>query len=465
MAGCALVLGGCPGDDAATPDAAPSGRDAGDGFHDDLSMPEEPTLSVGDFRLAGECGSCHPTHYAEWKTSMHAYAMVDPVFRAMVAVRQRDFDGAQDQFCTQCHSAIGTRGGEIVDNFSFDDLSPIVLEGITCESCHRVRELRRLHNSGHVIDPSGPIFGPIADPLETPAHRTEHSPLLERSEFCAGCHDVLEVDGLFLERPYDEWLESPDSGTERTCQGCHMPAYVGTAVRGGPERTLHRHRFVGVDVPLSDGFVTDAERETIREGVRDLLGGAADLRLSAQPAVEPGEQIDLVVTVENLISGHNLPTGSTFIRQLWVEVIARDAAGTVLYETGTLDANGDLRDHFSELDAYGDADLLSFGSTLLAPNGDPEIFSWRAVEHVSRSLPPLHERTHTLFVPTTTETVGPIEIQARLRFRTHPPFLLRRLGLADLVDRLQVYDIATATRLVDCGEPLVPPPPDPTPGG
>ena len=55
------------------------------------------------------CQECHPDHVREWSGSMHAYAMVDPVFRALVRVRQREFDGAQDPFCLQCHSAtLGT---------------------------------------------------------------------------------------------------------------------------------------------------------------------------------------------------------------------------------------------------------------------------------------------------------------------------------------------------------------------
>ena len=40
-------------------------------------MPAEPTLSVVDFRSATFCATCHPDHYDEWSTSMHAYATED----------------------------------------------------------------------------------------------------------------------------------------------------------------------------------------------------------------------------------------------------------------------------------------------------------------------------------------------------------------------------------------------------
>ena len=51
----------------------------------------------------------------------------------------------------------------------------------------------------------------------------------------------------------------------------------------------------------------------------------------------------LNVAVENL-AGHSLPSGSTADRQMWVETIIRDEAGNIVYESGTLDENDDIRD-------------------------------------------------------------------------------------------------------------------------
>ena len=436
---CAAAFG-C-GDDAMSGPDADAGTEAG--YHDELSAPAKPTVSVDSFSSAKSCATCHPRHYEQWKTSMHAYSMVDPVFRALVRERQRAFGGEQDKFCTQCHTAIGTRGGDIEAGFAFEELSELSLEGITCESCHRVSDVRRTHNSGHVLAPDGPVRSTIEDPVASSAHESEYSPLHGSSEFCAGCHDVLEVNGLNLERPYEEWLESPSREEGEGCQGCHMPTYRAPAATNGPERTCHDHGFVGVDVPLAEGFATPEEVAEIREEVRALLGGAASVELEAPEEIDAGEQLDVIVDVKNNIRGHNLPTGSTFMRQLWLEVIARDAEGDVIYETGTLDANQDLRDHFSELDPYGDDDLIAFHSTLIDETGTPVMFSWNATEHFTNAIPPAHERTFTLFVPTSTDTPGPIEIDARLRFRTHAPYLLRRLGLERLVDDIEIYDLAS----------------------
>ncbi len=432
--------------DAGQPDA--SGEpEAPSELFDELSMPAEPTLSASDFEGAQSCARCHPDHVSQWRSSAHAYAMVDPVYRALVKVRQADLDGREDRFCLQCHSAIATRGGEITPGFTFEGLSEIALEGVTCEACHKISSVERPYNAGHTLDPRGPMRGPLSDPAPTDAHESASSPLFQGALLCGSCHDVIESDGLHLERPYAEWLESEAAEQEQPCQRCHMPTRAGKAATDGPDRpVIHEHRFVGVDLPLVEGFIADPdELETVRAQIATLLGGAAELRLAASPATRVGGQVDLQATITNRISAHSLPTGTTFIRQLWLEITVTDAQGAVIYQTGHLDEGGDLRDHFSSTDPYGDPDLITLGSSLVNAEGSPEIFSWRATEHTSTALSPRYSRTYTLFIPTTQATLGPLQIEARLRFRSHPPYLLRALGLADLVDQVPIHDIARAS--------------------
>ncbi len=417
---------------------------------DALSMPAEPTLSVDSFTSASECAECHPRHYAEWSTAMHAYATVDPVWRALVGVRQADFNGERDKFCVQCHTAIGTRGGEITANFSWDDLSPISLEGVTCEACHKISSIERPFTGGHVLDESGPIRGPIRDPVETFFHESEYSEIFDSSELCASCHDVFEQHGLNLERPYAEWLESPAAREGKNCQSCHMPTYTGQAavLDGVPERdNLHSHRFIGVDLPLSPTFIEDpAVFEEVRREVKALLASAGEIELSAGDAVSAGALLNVNATVRNLIDAHNLPTGATFNRQVWIALTATDAAGTVLFETGHLDANGDLRTWGSD-EPDSDAHLTTFQSGFTDADGNRTPFPWRAVENVSNSIAPLTERSTTFPIPTA-GAVGPITIDAKLRFRQAPPFVARALGLGAAVPRIEIHEIGEATLTV-----------------
>lgn len=446
------TVGACGEDPQPAADAQVSDADAGI-LNDDLSMPLTPTVDSSKFMGSATCGGCHTQHYDEWKSSMHSYAMIDPVYRAAVKVRQADREGREDRFCLQCHSPIGTRSGDIQPGFDFEALEDITLEGVNCETCHSISEVQRPFNAGLVMDVGGPFKGPIQNPESSPAHDTEFSELFSSSKLCASCHDVVEVDGLNLERPYQEWLESPAAQNGVECQTCHMATYRGKATNTSVERDLHEHYFVGVDMPLESDFLpTPEDYDALRGRIANLLTNAATITLEAQPG-EAGDQLDLYVSIHNNIVAHNIPTGSTFNRQVWLEVIATDADNNVLYETGTLDGNGDLRNYWSEDEAYSDHDLIEFGSRLTDIAGNPTVFSWRATEHHTNSLSPLYDRTSTLFIPTSGTTNGPVHVEARLRFRSFPPYLLRALGLSEFVGNLEVFDIDSISIDVDLLEP------------
>ncbi|MCY1058784.1 multiheme c-type cytochrome [Nannocystis sp. SCPEA4] len=407
-----------------------SGSD--DLLYDELSMPRVPTVALDSFTSAEDCGLCHQTHYAEWATSAHAYAMKDPVFRAFVAVRQENYAGKQDKFCLQCHTPIGTRGGDIEAGFEFADLQPITLEGVTCESCHKVASLARPYNSGHVLDPDGPMRGTIAAPIPSSFHESQFSLLHGGSAFCAGCHDLREVSGLVLERPYAEWQQSPAVAAGVQCQDCHMPRYEGQAVAGGPTRTLHRHTWIGAGIPLLEGFIMPDQEAALRVEVKRLLAGAARVDIAAPASVRAGDVVDLGIIVKNNIAAHNFPTGSTFNRQAWVEVVVRDGDGRVVFATGTLDTSGEPRG----------PGLLQLGSVLVDARGQRVLFPWRATEHVSNALEPLRERAFRLHVATASAGRGPLSVEARVLFRAFSPDALRALGLDEYAARLEVHEVS-----------------------
>jgi hypothetical protein len=223
-----------------------------------------------------------------------------------------------------------------------------------------------------------------------------------------------------------------------------MPEGTGEAVDGGPERQIHSHRFRGVGIPLLEGFVPDVDTlATLDAEVEELLSGASKVEVTHPDTLLAGEQLDLVVTIQNLIPGHNLPTGSNFLRQFWLELTVTDSEGRVLYRTGDLDSNGDLRNVWSEADPFGDPDLITLTSELLDGKGQPVLFPWDAVELVNRAIAPAHERTYTLFVPVPEDAATPLEVRASLLFRAFPPYLLRTLGLSDYVGKLKIRTLSS----------------------
>jgi hypothetical protein len=446
---CAPGLAGSDGGiadgfDRVSPSAATS--DGGiAGVVDPVSMPAFPPLAPTDVPSAASCGACHPRQLAEWQGSRHADAMSDRVFQALVSLRQRARQGKEDRFCVQCHGVVGVRSGDVHPGFDFASLSPTSMDGVSCAVCHGADAIVRPNNAGLSLPIDGVVRGGLADPATGGVHHSVSAPHLATSLFCASCHDVYELRGLSLERPYEEWLSSPAASPGMTCQDCHMPLYDGKAANGGPDRKgLRSHRFVGFDPP---GARTAAEPETRAAFAADLqalLGSAARMEIHAGDAAV-GETLDVVVSVENRIAGHSLPTGSTFVRQCWIELRVTDDAGRAVYESGTLDGNGDLRDRWSSLEPYGDPDLVALSSQLLDQTGEPALFPWEAAEHRRNALRAGETRTFTYFVPVPADAQGTLHFAARLRMRPAPPFLLRLLGLDELLPLDDPRDLANAS--------------------
>jgi hypothetical protein len=418
----ALMLA-CPGtepEDSPQPDdSSPLVEDSGD-----PALPEEPPFSLDQFASSSECAACHPDHVEEWSQSRHAYAMEDPLFQALSDIRRAQAPELEERFCLQCHSAIGVRTGDIGPGFEFSTLDPLTMEGITCTSCHTVTEVFRPGNAGHRLDPTGPMRGPIEDPVTSAAHASEGDPeLFESAAFCASCHEVTEESGLPLERPYAEWLQSPAGEEGRPCQSCHMPERTGPAALGGPDRRLHSHRWLGVE----DGL--------------ELLEGSATVVLDLPEQAGPGATLPVVVTVRNEVDAHAFPTGTTFLRQFWLELTVYDG-DSLVYSSGELDELGDLQDHWSEVSPYGDPDLVSLSSGFLDADGQRTLFTHEAAEHGSPAISPLHEKTWSYLVELPAELSSEeLSVGVRLRFREAPPFLMRLVGLSDALD---VTDIDAA---------------------
>jgi len=97
----------------------------------------------------------------------------------------------------------------------------------------------------------------------------------------------------------------------------------------GTDRKVHDHSFVGVDYPLDTVRLRDPQKPKRQA----LLSSAATLE------VEPGrvnfDRLSVRVTIQNQ-SGHNLPTGFAFARQMWLEVTALADGTRPIFASGVL---------------------------------------------------------------------------------------------------------------------------------
>ena len=466
------------------------------------------------FLDATECKSCHPVHYREWKTSMHAYAQHSPIFVAFQEFIQARTGGTLGTFCVRCHTPIGMSAGEspIRPNAERHAVS---MQSVSCVVCHAMATRDGQASSSFNVpipgDPVPTMYGPYYghdepgapdDPerrlIKSP-HRSRYSPYISQGRFCGQCHDVFFTDGTRLEEAFIEWKNSPYARRGVTCQDCHMGRVPGKITKrrelpkepivdedlfpDAPKRHRTTHMFMGPDYSVlpafgkadlgldDDGF--KSHEQMLEETRKTLFRNAASIRVAHADAIVPGSRLKVRVAVTNSGAGHNLPTGFAAERQTWLEVILRDAGGTVVYTSGDVDRNADLRDHESEEVRHGraplDRDLTNFqakfivtgfrgtdsdnisttnrlldpvpflnpSSTASAIMGHP--FSARQFK---RGIPPLATKHATYGIAVPDDVQGPLTLSVRFRYRNLPPHLLAAIGVGDLRPKLRIVDMA-----------------------
>jgi hypothetical protein len=79
------------------------------------------------------------------------------------------------------------------------------------------------------------------------------------------------------------------------------------------------------------------------------------------------------VRVRNGTDGHNVPTGFTGERLVWLQVTVKDKTGKIIFKSGDRDPNGDIRDSHSSYVKAGkiplDSQLFSLQSIFVTQNG------------------------------------------------------------------------------------------------
>lgn len=86
------------------------------------------------------------------------------------------------------------------------------------------------------------------------------------------------------------------------------------------------------------GWAEERRLEVLRNGYKL---GAVETQYAGSKGIE------FRVEVRNATDGHNVPTGFDAERLVWLEIIVKDSAGELVFQSGDLDPNGDLRDTHS----------------------------------------------------------------------------------------------------------------------
>lgn len=428
---------------------------------------------------AASCGECHPVHYSEWQQSMHAYAAKSPVFDAMASKAYRDTAGEIGTFCTGCHSPVGEAEGE-GGALTAADRGEAGLEGVSCDYCHTAVDHDSFVGNNRILTEPGEVkYGPF-DNASSEGHEAAQGDFLTSPELCGSCHDVYKFPGIQIEQAYTEYIESPAAAEGLRCQDCHMSPTPGVpsarevgpiAVVEGmayPDRERSSHRFVGPDYALIDDFpysndleASAAAQAEYLEQVEALLKASVRIADLSAAQAEVGRSVELKVSLESLVSGHRVPTGFTSERQLWLEVKLYSGDGNLVYHSGDVDSDTNLRDKHSHEVIAGtaelDADLVNLQSKNLVVsrsyNADgalnteegvhleyETIFPFDASTVERHSLEPLEVREFDYSIALNAEP-GPFTAVVALHYRNLPPYVLQALHLEELIPRLQIFTL------------------------
>lgn len=347
-------------------------------------VPADRALPLGSD--SASCGACHDTHYDEWRGSPHAAAESSPVLAAMLPIVESSWGQAARATCEGCHAP--RHGGDA-------DL------GIGCVSCHAAVGNRAERDGMLVVDPGVPLSGPLPDAEPSPAHRTHANEFLGSASLCGTCHEITGPR-LVNEPTLTEFRAFDDAGAGLTCADCHMPREPDRVLTrdGSRMRQSSSHRFVGFDPPWG---ASPAEAARAAERTRAMLAAALELR------VEPWAS-GVRVVVTNVGAAHAVPTGATFLRDLWVDV---EQGGVVVA---------------SRVIVLGDQPMRGDVPVPLLTDAD-------RVEHAS--LAPGDARELTLAMR------GPLTVV--LRGRAIRPAVLDAIGLAHRSGEVPTHEIARAS--------------------
>ncbi len=258
---------------------------------------------------AAACGTCHSRVYDEWSESWMARAYSNATFQAIYAFRtesDKQNDTTTAQGCLRCHAPLG---------FLYQDVTGVraeTNEGVSCEFCHRVAEVKEGSTHLYVaeLSPSGAVFGPTGG-IDSRAHPTRQGKVFADSSLCALCHLDRSDGGIPLENTFEEWRRSDFARRGIDCADCHMPQKEGPAtdVAGLTQRrsTHASHRFHG-------GHANSP-----------MLPSAARVEVLSADASR-----GLQISVRNLTVGHNFPSNGAHLAELMLEIEIIGAQGNVL---------------------------------------------------------------------------------------------------------------------------------------
>jgi len=248
-------------------------------------------------------------------------------------------------FCGSCHDVFGPDGFRLEDAFSEYKQSPAArCKQQSCQDCHmgtvpglpsgyatlpaarmgNIHTKPRKHTNHMIVGPDYSIVHPGIFPHHPRAIREEGQPtedpeagLATMREWLQFCVEAGWGEDEFENRVPDDYkLPAAWKDSERRYRAREI---VNENMDLLAEATYHRHQLLSLGYQLGDVELEKANQKGIKFRIK----------------------------VSNGTDGHGVPTGFDAERVVFLRVTVTDSQGRVVFISGDLDPNGDVRDHHS----------------------------------------------------------------------------------------------------------------------
>lgn len=353
------------------------------------------------FMESEACRRCHADIYQQWYSSAHHFASFNNQwYRKSVEYMQEVVGPTPSKWCGGCHDPALLFSGLMDTPIRETVNRPEAQAGIGCVGCHSIVAVNSTMGQGdyvleypslhRLVATENPLLRSLHDFVlklnPEPHRRTFLKPFVRRqsAEFCSACHKVHLDRSVNHYRwfrgfnEYDSWQTSGVSGLgarafyypaqSQTCVDCHMPL-APSRDAGHISGFVHSHRFpaantavpvanadaiqleetkkflwndiVSVDIfALASGLAPAAE-EADQTASPGYVGESLQAPLDRiEPFVRPGDSVRIDVVVRNRKVGHSFPGGTTDAFDVWLELVATNEAGEVLFWSGRVEDSG-----------------------------------------------------------------------------------------------------------------------------
>lgn len=359
---------------------------------------------------------------------------------------------SKSEFCVSCHQVAVHPGIKLEVVWEQYRGAPAAKEGITCQECHMGKVPGEA--SGYETWPIAIINGQVVGD----SNQKHSNHLFYGPGYPIAHPGIFPFNPRALRWSIADWLKF-DYRAPWGDPAWEDELAAGTRNATFPPEWARREdreeaRYV---ISLNEKLLNDKRQSRIEvmENSMRIDGPFFD----ASPAV--GRDLGFRYKITNVDKGHNLPSGSLGAQpELWFNVVLIDPDGQRVWESGYVDANGDMADIHSLEVAKGavpfDKQLFNLQTKFLTTNvkgTDREMylpinFDFDQLPHIrppgvpttvlnhppfirmeGRSLPPLGHRYAKYEVPGKLLTKpGKYRLQSRMRSRAEPIYFMKFVG-------------------------------------